>query len=207
MEHVAKTGKDVIMSTGMANYEDIENALEVFDAYNTNVAIMQCTSEYPTPMADVNLRVINTLREKYKKPVGLSDHTAGVLTAPLAVVLGAQLIEKHITLSRAMKGTDQPGSLEFPGMIKLVDYCTNALVALGSAEKTVPEAVKPFREKLERSLVARRAITAGEVLQETDLILKSPGTGILWKDRGMVVGKKAKNTIAENTLIDANDFE
>lgn len=207
LEEIAKLNKIMIISTGMASYQEIDEAIELIRKYHNKIILLQCTSQYPTPMENINLRVIPKLREKYGVPVGLSDHNPGILPATLSVVFQAAVIEKHITLSRAMKGTDHSGSLEFLGMRKLITYIENAQKALGTDEKYYLEDVEEARKKLERSIVSKIHITKGTKIRETMLILKSPGVGLKWRERSKIVGKKAKVDIKPNTIISIDDVE
>ena len=128
---MAKTGKPIIISTGMASLQDIDEALEVLGRDREDIIILQCISQYPADLEKVNLKVMDTLRERYKKIVGFSDHTTGVIASVTASILGAAVIEKHITLSRAMKGSDQAGSLEETGLRLMIKYIREASKTLG----------------------------------------------------------------------------
>ena len=112
MEALGKTNKPVIISTGMASMEDIDTAIETLKLGKDKLIIMQCTSQYPCALENVNLKAMDTLKEKFGFLTGFSDHTSGVVISTAAAVMGAPIIEKHVTLDRTMKGTDQPGSLE-----------------------------------------------------------------------------------------------
>jgi sialic acid synthase SpsE/spore coat polysaccharide biosynthesis protein SpsF (cytidylyltransferase family) len=191
LEKLGTLGKPIIISTGMADFDDIENALTALNAKPENVLIMQCTSEYPCKLENVNLNAMETLRKKYGYLVGLSDHTSGVIISAAAAVLGAVVIEKHITLDRTMKGTDQPGSLEESGLKKLVEYIRATEQAMGDGEKIVNPATKAAKEKLARSITSKIKIPKGTILTEDMLILKSPGTGLKWVEKDVILGKTA----------------
>lgn len=205
LEKLAETGKPVIISTGMADLEDIDDALTALKGTPQSVIIMQCTSEYPCHLENVNLKAMETLRNKYKCIVGLSDHTSGVIVSAAAAVMGACIIEKHITLDRTMKGTDQPGSLEFSGLKKLVEYIRAIEIAAGDGEKMVNPATKSAKEKLARSITSSQFIPAGTVISEGMLCLKSPGTGLKWKEKDQVIGKKAVKDIDADVTISLDD--
>lgn len=207
LERMAKTGKPIILSAGMAEEADIADALECIRVHHNNVCITHCTSEYPTPYEDVNLRAMHTLREKFDILTGLSDHTIGIMTATVAVGMGACVIEKHLTLARYMKGTDHAASLEPDGMRRVVRDIRNLELALGSGVIQPPEGVKKAEHKLRRSVTSRVAIAAGETLTEEMLTLKSPGTGLKWRDRGRLLGKRAKQAIAPDQTLLEEDFE
>jgi sialic acid synthase len=162
---------------------------------------MQCTSEYPCKLENVNLNAMETLRKKYGYLVGLSDHTSGVIISSAAAVLGAVVIEKHVTLDRTMKGTDQPGSLEESGLKKLVEYIRATEQAMGDGEKIVNPATKAAKEKLARSITSKIKITKGTILTEDMLILKSPGTGLKWVEKDMILGKIANVDIDSDVTL------
>lgn len=207
LEKLGTLGKTVIISTGMASIEDIDNALKALQLPKDKLIIMQCTSEYPCALENVNLKVMDTLKEKYKINVGLSDHTSGVIVSAAASAIGATVIEKHVTLDRTMKGTDQPGSLEEAGLKKLVEYIRAIELAMGSAEKVVNPATETAKIKLARSLTSYVDIKAGTVLEDKHLCLKSPGDGIKWMERESVLGKKAKVNIEADTTLRLEDFD
>lgn len=207
LEKLGTLGKPVIISTGMASIEDIDNALQALQLPKDMLIIMQCTSEYPCALENVNLKVMDTLREKYKVNIGLSDHTSGVIVSASASAIGASVIEKHVTLDRTMKGTDQPGSLEEAGLKKLVEYIRATELAMGSADKEVNPATEAAKIKLARSLTSLADIKAGTILEEKHLCLKSPGDGIKWMERESVLGKKAKVDIEADSTLRLEDFE
>jgi sialic acid synthase SpsE/spore coat polysaccharide biosynthesis protein SpsF (cytidylyltransferase family) len=207
LKRLGQTGKKVILSTGMADIEDITDALEALNMPKDSVVIMQCTSEYPCALNNVNLRAMKTLEDKFGCLVGLSDHTSGIVISTAAAVLGATMVEKHVTLNRTMKGTDQPGSLEESGLKKLIDYIRAVELAMGDGIKDVNPATKAAKEKLARSLTSKVAIKKGQELTEDMLTLKSPGTGLKWRERNLVIGKKALKDISSDCTIYNTDFE
>lgn len=206
LQAMGRTGKPVIISTGMADFDDIDDALDALNAKQNKVIIMQCTSEYPCKLENVNLRAMDTLKEKYGYVVGLSDHTSGVVISTAAVVHGAALVEKHVSLDRTMKGTDQAGSLEEAGLKKLIEYIRATELAMGDGIKDVNPATKAAKEKLARSLTSKVKIAKGTILTEEMLTLKSPGTGLKWRERAQVVGKKALVDIDPDCTLNVVDF-
>ncbi len=206
LEKLGSFGKPVIISTGMADTADIDNALKALQAKPEFVVIMQCTSEYPCRLENVNLRAMETLKKQYGHLVGLSDHTSGIIVSSAAAVLGAVMIEKHITLDRTMKGTDQPGSLEESGLKKLVEYIRATEVAMGDGEKVVNPATIPARKKLARSITSKVMIPKGTTIAEEMLTLKSPGTGLKWIERNLIIGKKASQDIDSDVTIETDFF-
>lgn len=207
LERLSKTKKPVIISTGMADLKDISDALAALNMGPGEVVIMQCTSEYPCKLENVNLRAMETMRKKFGHLVGLSDHTSGVIVSSAAAVMGAVMIEKHITLDRTMKGTDQPGSLEETGLKKLVEYIRATEIAKGDGEKIVNPATQQAKEKLARSITSSIFIAKGVEITEAMLCLKSPGTGLTWANRDKVIGRKAVRDIAPDVTIFLNDLE
>jgi sialic acid synthase len=208
LEALGKTGKTIIISTGMATYMDIDDAINALDIPNNKLIIMQCTSEYPCKPENVNLNAIKTIEEKYNCISGLSDHTSGVIIASAASAIGVKIIEKHITLDRTMKGTDQPGSLEESGLKKLIDYINAISKAMGDGDKsTIHDSINIAKTKLGRSLVSKIKIKKGVILNEEMLCLKSPGDGILWRDRFNLIGKTAIIDIDENITLKDTYFE
>jgi len=208
LEALGKTGKTIIISTGMATYNDIDDALKALNIPKDKLIIMQCTSEYPCKPENVNLNAIKTIEEKYKCISGLSDHTSGVIIASAASAIGVKIIEKHITLDRTMKGTDQPGSLEESGLKKLIDYINAIAKAMGDGDKSkIHDSINIAKTKLGRSLVSKKQICKGTILNEDMLCLKSPGDGILWRDRHNLIGKIAIIDIDENVTLKDSYFE
>ncbi|MFZ5969963.1 MAG: N-acetylneuraminate synthase family protein [Bacteroidota bacterium] len=205
LERIALTGKPVIISTGMADLADIRDALVALQARPDKVVIMQCTSEYPCKLENVNLNAMATLRSEFGYLVGLSDHTSGVIVSSAASVMGAVMIEKHITLDRTLKGTDQPGSLEEAGLKKLIEYIRAIEIAKGDGIKSINPATQAAKEKLARSLTTRVPIQKGTVITEDMLCLKSPGTGLKWKERNRIVGKKAGRDLPGDVTIFEQD--
>jgi len=149
----------------------------------------------------MNLRRIHRLKELYPYPVGLSDHSIGIKMAVAAVAMGAEWVEKHVTLDRTMRGTDQIGSMERDGMYRMLRDITEVEQALGSGQFVPPRDVEVAREKLERSLATVRELWPGHTIGAEDVQLLSPGTGYGWHDRHRVIGKVVGKTIPANEII------
>ncbi|SCW81984.1 N-acetylneuraminate synthase [Lachnospiraceae bacterium C10] len=200
---IAKTGKKVILSTGMAEMDEIEAAINVLKQNGTeDITILHCTTEYPAPIHDVNLRVMETLRENFGFPVGYSDHTKGIEVDLAAVALGASVIEKHFTLDRNLPGPDHKASLEPSELKAMVEGIRKVEMALGSSQKKISDAEKKNRDVARKSIVAKKYIKKGEVLSEVNVTTKRPGTGIdpmRWND---VIGTKAIRDFNEDELIE-----
>ena len=211
IEHVARFGKPVILSTGMQSGVIARQAVDVIRKHHDKVIVLYCVSEYPTPLEHLDLSVLPAMQEYFGCPVGFSDHTAGIVAAQAAALLGAVMVEKHVTLARAMKGTDHAGSLEPEGIRRLVRNIRAGEILQepveGAALAARRAAVEANRLKLGRSLVAARTILPGETIGEEMLALKSPGCGLGWGERGKVIGKTAEIYIGVGMLISEEDVE
>lgn len=205
---LAGTKIPIILSTGMAGKEELDQALELISIYHNKISILHCVSEYPTHPANVNLRSITYLLKHYRDyTIGFSDHTIGIATPLMAVAMGARIIEKHITVDRKMKGTDQIGSLAPDGVNRMMRDIRLYELELGKEEIFIDPAVIKTKEKLERSVAANKDLKKGSVVNEGDIHLLSPGIGFRWKEREKVVGKKLTKDINKNELILKTDVE
>lgn len=200
---VAKTGKDIIMSTGMAELKEIEEAICVLKQHGAGeISLLHCNTEYPTPMEDVNLRAMLMLKEKLGVRVGYSDHTQGIEVPIAAVALGAEIIEKHFTLDRNMEGPDHKASLEPDELKAMVTAIRNIEKALGNGIKTASNSEKKNKDIARKSIVARKKILEGEILSEDNLAVKRPGNGISPMRWNEVIGTKAKRIFEEDEMIE-----
>lgn len=206
LEHVAARGGPVFLSTGMSDLAEIDEAVERFEQRQAPFGLLLCTSLYPTPLEHVHLRSMATLAGRYCVPVGFSDHSQGGLLAPVAVALGAVLIEKHFTLDRRQKGSDHACSLEPEELRQMIVHVRQVESALGRADKPVPSAVAGVRARLGRSLVTRVPLPAGARLDESMLALKCPGDGLAWQERSRVVGRTLNRDIAADEKLTLDDF-
>lgn len=199
LRHVGQFGRDVILSTGMATMGEIEAAINVLEAAGTprtKLTVLHCTTEYPTPMAEVNLRAMNSIREAFGVAVGYSDHTSGIEVSIAAAAMGACVIEKHFTLDRSLPGPDHKASLEPDELKAMVTAIRNIEIALGDGVKRLTPSEARNRRVARKSLVASQAISAGEVFCAENIAAKRPGTGISpmrWDD---IVGRKAGRSFA-----------
>lgn len=200
---IAKTGKDVILSTGMSTMDEIDEALAVLRADGVGeVTLLHCTTNYPTPMQDVNLRAMLTMKEHFGCPVGYSDHTRGMEVPIAAVAMGAEVIEKHFTLDRNMEGPDHKASLEPDELKSMVGAIRNIEQAMGAGVKEPSQSEKANIEIVRKSIFAVRNIVKGEELTENNLTTKRPGTGISPMRWNEVIGTKAVRDFAEDELIE-----
>ena len=187
--------------------KELDDALEVITRYHDQIAILHCVSQYPTAPDNLNLLTITYLKRHYGQyTIGFSDHTIGIAAPVAAVALGAEIVEKHITIDRRMKGTDQQGSLGPDGVNRMIRDIRLAERWLGREELYIEPAVAAARVKLERSIATRRDLQPGDMVKEEDLHLLSPGDGYKWTDRAQVIGKRVKNFIPRNELIYPKDL-
>ena len=200
---LAKTGKPVVMSTGMCEMQEIEDAITVLRENGTSeIKLLHCNTEYPTPYEDVNLRAMKTLRDAFGVEVGYSDHTKGIEVPIAAVAMGASVIEKHFTLDRNMEGPDHKASLEPQELKQMVDSIRHIEAALGSGDKKPSPSEKKNMAVARKSIVAAKRIKAGDILTEENITVKRPGNGICpmrWKE---VLGTRAVRDFEEDELIE-----
>lgn len=199
---LAETNIPIIISTGMAGKKELDDAIQVITKYHSKLSILHCVSQYPTKPKNVNLNTILYLLSNYKDYIiGYSDHTIGISTPVAAVAMGANIIEKHITLDRRMKGTDQAGSLGPDGVYRMVRDIRILDKSIGSKDIFIVPDTASAKDKLERSIASNRQINAGEVINECDIHMLSPGDGFKWSQKELVIGKKIKVDIAANEVI------
>ena len=201
---LSKRPEPIILSTGMANEMDLQNALNIFSSNNkTNINILHCLSQYPAEYNNLNLNTIKYLQNKYPQYlIGYSDHSLGSHIPVAAKAMGAEIIEKHVTLDTKMKGTDHPGSANIETFIKMVHDIRALEFSLGDHTIECNPSVIPAKNKLERSLAFNKDLKKGHVIKEEDLHMISPGDGYKWVDKKLFIGKKLKNNVEYNTLLD-----
>lgn len=205
LEVMAETKIPMILSTGMAGKKELDQALEVITRYHNDISILHCVSQYPTQPDNLNLRTISYLKKHYGQyHIGFSDHTIGISAPSIAVGMGAEIIEKHITIDRHMKGTDQAGSLGPDGVNRMVRDIRMAERWLGTEDLYIDKSVETAKVKLERSIATLGVIHAGEVITEDRLHMLSPGDGFKWAQKDQVVGKTAMVDIPANEVIYPN---
>lgn len=208
LRKMASTGIPVIISTGMATPEEIAKALKPFlkAGYGSDdIILLHCTTQYPTPMEDVNLLAMKTVAESFGHKAGYSDHTLGIEVPIGAATLGAAVVEKHFTLDRTMPGPDHKASLEPAELKKMVESIRNIEKALGNGVKEVKESERPNLIAARRSIVAKRDIKQGEVLTEDDICTKRPATGLNPMMWDKVIGTKAIRDFAKDEMIEIDN--
>jgi len=202
LKHVACKGKPMIVSTGMADLAEVETAMNTIrEAGNEQVVLLQCVSNYPADPANVNLRAMATMEEKFSVPVGYSDHTPGTEIAIAAVALGATVIEKHFTLDRTLPGPDHEASLEPDELDAMVRGIRNAQAALGTGEKIPSPSEKNTADVARKSLVAAFDISAGTVLTEENIAIMRPGTGLPPVMKSQIIGKTIRTALPAGSLL------
>jgi N,N'-diacetyllegionaminate synthase len=205
LRHIGKLGKEIILSTGMSSMDEIESAIYALEKSGTpraRITVLHCTTAYPVPMSDVNLRAIESIRTKFEVNVGYSDHTLGIEISLAAVALGASVIEKHFTLDRTLPGPDHKASLEPNELKSMIDGIRNIEGALGDGIKRPMPSETPNLWVIRQSIVASRKIKKDELFTRDNLGTKRAGRGISpmrWEE---VLGKKANRDFHENELIE-----
>ena len=208
LEAMAETKIPIILSTGMAGKKELNEALEVITRYHSDISILHCVSQYPTEPDNLNLNTILYLKENYPQyKIGFSDHTIGISAPPIAVGMGAEIIEKHITIDRHMKGTDQAGSLGPDGVYRMVRDIRIAEHWLGKKDLYIEKSVFASRVKLERSVATIHDMKAGDVISKNDLHMLSPGDGFKWNQLDEILGKHIKCDIPANEIIYPENIE
>ena len=202
LEVMAETRIPIILSIGMAGKKELDDALEVITRYHNDISILHCVSQYPTQPDNLNLKTITYLKRHYGQyHIGFSDHTIGIAAPVVAVGMGAEIIEKHVTIDRRMKGTDQQGSLGPDGVNRMIRDIRIAEHWLGREELYIAPAVSAAKVKLERSIATNKALHPGDIITEEDIHLLSPGDGFKWAERDKVVGRRVRKEIPRNEII------
>lgn len=199
---LAETKIPIIVSTGMSGERELDLALKTINKYHNDISILHCVSQYPTRYENVNLKTITYLKKLYPQySIGYSDHTIGISTPIAAVAMGAEVIEKHITLDRNLKGTDQKGSLAIDGIYRMIRDIRNLDISMGEEKMEIVSSVESARNKLERSVATNKSLKKGSVITEDDIHLLSPGDGVKWVDRTSVLGKSVVNDLPKDEII------
>lgn len=207
LKEIGETGKEIILSTGMSNLGEVEKALSILKSTgNNNIKIMQCTTDYPTAVQDVNLRAMVTMREAFKVPVGLSDHTVGNEAAIAAVALGAEFIEKHITIDMKMEGPDHKASMGLNEFARYVKAIRDTEKLLGDGIKRPTKREEIIMKDVRRSIVAASTLTKGTKIKKSMLTYKRPGDGIKPELCDCLEGRILNRDIHKDELIRWEDI-
>lgn len=210
LQKIGSFNEEIIFSTGMSTLGDIENALAILIDAGTqkeNITVLHCNTEYPTPMHDVNLKAMLTIKHAFGVNVGYSDHTLGIEVSVAAVAMGARVIEKHFTTSNLLEGPDHKASLEPDELKSLVSSIRNIEKAIGTGIKLPTQSEKKNINIARKSIHLGKDIKKGEVLEFDDLVVKRPGNGIDPKFISEIVGCIAKEDLREDTLLHFNNIE
>tara|TARA_Y100001970_G_C14076164_1_gene772112 strand:- start:15 stop:1025 length:1011 start_codon:yes stop_codon:yes gene_type:complete len=205
---ISKTGKPVLLSSGMSNWDELDDAVEIFQKSNSDLTILQCTSEYPCSNKNVGLNVMVDIKNRYKTRVGYSDHTLTNYSAFAAVSLGASVIEKHLTFSKKMYGSDAKHSSEPNEFIDLVSgvKIINEIMSYEVNKDEIADKLIEMKNTFEKSIVSIVDIPKGTILKKNMLGYKKPGTGIPTKNITDIIGKRSKKDIFKDMLIKLEDL-
>jgi len=202
LKHLARKGRPLILSTGMSTLGEVEEAVNVLQAAGASkLTLLHCVTEYPAPYAEVNLRAMHTLKCAFGLPVGYSDHTPGIDIAIAAVALGAEVIEKHLTLDRSLLGPDHAASLEPSELQQMVVAIRHVEAALGTGIKAPAPCELPNLSVARKSVVAARLLPAGHQLRIGDLDIKRPGNGLAPKLLPELIGRTLRAGLAKDEII------
>lgn len=210
LEVIGKTKKKVLLSSGMSSWDDLELAIATLKEYGCQeVVLLQCTSKYPCPPEYSGLNMMTYMQDRFALDTGYSDHTSGNAISIAAVVKGAKVIEKHFTLSKSMYGSDAQFAAEPADFKRLVDDIRDVDIALKSSisKSDVTSGLGSMKVTFEKSIVAKRTLSVGEIIELGDLSYKKPGSGIPAKHYKSLVGKKIVKEVKENTRIELSDYE
>jgi len=205
LRKIGNLAKKVILSTGMAHLGEVGDALDIIvkaGCSKDNITVLHCNTEYPTPMEDVNLLAMNTIKKAFNVDIGYSDHTLGIEIPIAAAALGAKVIEKHFTLDKNMEGPDHRASLDPLELKLMVRAIRNIEKAMGDGVKKASPSELRNKSIARRSIVARRYIRKGEVFSEENLAAKRPGTGVSPMSWDEILGKTARRDYEEDTMIE-----
>lgn len=207
LKEVGRTGKSLILSTGMSTLGEVEKALDaIYSTGNNDVKLMHCTTDYPTRLEDVNLKAMITMKEAFKVSVGFSDHTLGFESAISAVTMGAEFIEKHITLDKNMEGPDHKASMSPEEFKNYVGYIRNTEKLLGDGIKKPTKKEISIMKDVRRSIVAATELKKGTIIEENMLTYKRPGNGIKPELSYIFLGKKVRRDLIKDEVIEWSDI-
>ena len=205
MRHIGRLTKEVILSTGMANLNEVRDALVVLikaGTFKEKITVLHATTEYPCPLGEVNLRAMQTIKATFDVKVGYSDHTQGIEVPIAAVAMGACVIEKHFTLDRTMEGPDHKASLEPNELRAMVQAIRHIEQALGDGVKMPSMSEQKNIPIARKSILASRPIKMGEAFTDNNLIVKRPGNGISPMRWDEIIGNKASRNFSADELIE-----
>ncbi len=206
IEYISKTKKPILVSTGMSTMEEIEKAVTFLKEKNVDFILLHSNSTYPAPVDSLNLSLIPYLEQKFHLPVGYSGHEQGIIPSVTAVILGAVVIERHITLDKTMDGIDQSSSLEYPEFVQLIKFIREAENSLGKPIKKMTRGEILQKEVLSKSLVCSFDIKEGEIFTENNLEVRGPAKGLSPQFFYEILGKKSKRSIKKGSYLQIDDL-
>ena len=207
LKEIAKISKPILLSTGMASYTEIKHALLLLNRnFQKDITLLHCVSNYPTTKDDVNLNVMLELEKRFSYPVGFSDHTIGNFCATAAVMMGAVVIEKHVTSDKTLPGPDHKVSLTIEEFSELVNQIRISEQVLGKKEKWFSKDEIEIKKSVRKSIVAKNDLLAGSIISQDDICFKRPGTGISPLNRDIVIGSKVKHSIEKDRVLKQEDI-
>lgn len=207
LEKIAKTGKDIILSSGMSSYQELDDAVGFLGSYDSNFSILQCSTQYPALPENIGINVLSEMKERYSCPVGLSDHSGTIFPSIAAVALGAQVIEVHTVFDKKMFGPDTSSSLTIDSLSQMVDGIRFIEKASSNVDKSDNSQYKELKKIFEKSLAVNKNLSAGHKLTFDDLEAKKPfGYGIQSKDYKEVIGKKLKRSMIKYEFLNTEDI-
>jgi sialic acid synthase SpsE len=207
LRRIADSGLPIVMSTGMSTLDEVDDAVGQLSSARHRLALLHCVSSYPADPKDCNLLAIELMRTRYGVPIGWSDHTEGIAIASAAVAVGADIVEKHVTMSRNLPGPDQSSSIEPEELRAMVTAIRSVQAALGAAEKRPSSAERAIAGVARKSLHWRRALVPGERVAPKDLLALRPGTGIPPGKIGELVGRQVRVKTIVGSLARFDDFD
>jgi N-acetylneuraminate synthase len=208
LKHAASKGKPLLLGTGMSTIEEVKTALHaIHSEQNKQIIVLHCTTNYPSPFEEINLRAMCTMQQELDCLVGYSDHSSGLIVPIMATALGAQVIEKHFTLDKTLPGPDHKASLDPSELHEMVQAVRTTETALGSSEKKPTDSETKMMHLVRKSLTAKRRITKGSTITPEMVLIKRPGTGLQPSELGKILGKKAKRNIVEDELFQIDMVE
>ena len=208
LKHAAKKHKPILLGTGMSTLKEVKEAVKSIKSVGNNqIAALHCTTSYPCPLEDINLRAMITMQKELNCLVGYSDHTLGITVPIMATCLGATIIEKHFTLDRNLPGPDHKASLTPEELKNMVEEIRNVEKALGKFDKKPTVSEKKIMRLVRKSIIAKKDIEKGAIIDESMLIIKRPGTGLYPAYLNKIIGKKAKRHISKDDIFQRNMVE
>ena len=202
IDYISERNKPIILSTGMATYEEVEKALALLNRHSQkDITVLHCISNYPAEYEEVNLRNMLTLGEKFGCKVGFSDHTVGNECAIAAAAMGATMIEKHVTLDKNANGPDHKASIDIPELTSLISAVRHVEMALGSFERQFSESQREISRVARKSLITKHPMKTGDIITKEDLCFKRPGIGFLPIEQDQVIGHRLLVDIEADRVI------